>query len=251
VLVTPAGAELVAHARAALLAIDGFVDAARALDDPLAGTVRLGVIPTVAPYVLPGLVAPLRKRFPRLRLLLREDTTAHLVERVQAGKLDLALLALEADLGSLATLALYADPFVLAASSTHPLAARKTARTEDLREEDVLLLDEGHCLREQALSICRRAGAHELGDFRATSLNTLVRMVASGAGVTLLPAMSLSVELRPADRIVTLPLERRPSRTIGLAWRPSTTRRATFESLAQVLVENAPRATTPIARGRR
>jgi LysR family hydrogen peroxide-inducible transcriptional activator len=251
VLVTPAGVELVRQARAALQAIDGFVEAAGALRDPLAGTLRLGVIPTVAPYVLPPAMGPLRKAFPHLRFLLREDQTAHLVERVLAGQLDLALLALEAELGSLATRALYADPFVLAVPAAHQLAARKAAREDDLAERDVLLLEEGHCLRAQALSICQRAGAHELGDFRATSLNTLVRMVAGGSGVTLLPAMSLPVEVHAGDRVATLPLERRPSRTIGLAWRASSGRTRLFELLARVLVEHAPKGTRPIAQGRR
>lgn len=250
VLPTPAGSELVRHARTALAAIDAFVDAAGALRDPLAGTLRLGLIPTVAPYVLPAAIGPLRRAFPKLRLLLREDTTAHLVERVQSGQLDLALLALEADLGTLATRALYSDPFVLAAPATHAIAAKKSAREEDLAERDVLLLEEGHCLRDQALAICKRAGAHELGDFRATSLNTLVRMVASGSGVTLLPAMSLAAEVHAGDRVVTMPLERRPARTIGLAWRPSSPRSKLFELLARLLVEHAPPGTRPIARGR-
>jgi LysR family transcriptional regulator, hydrogen peroxide-inducible genes activator len=248
VLLTPAGAELARQARAALESIDGFVEVAGTLHDPLAGTLRLGVIPTVAPYVLPGAIAPLRKAFPKLRLLLREDQTKHLVERVQAGQLDLALLALEAELGSLTTRALYADPFVLAAPAAHPVTTRKTAREDELAERDVLLLEEGHCLRAQALAICQRAGAHELGDFRATSLNTLVRMVAGGAGVTLLPSMSLPVEIHAGDRVVTLPLERRPSRTIGLAWRPSSPRTRLFEQLARVLIEHAPQGTKAIAR---
>lgn len=249
VLLTPAGEQLLPHLRAALLAVDALVEAAREQGDPLAGTLRLGVIPTVAPYVLPGVVAPLRKRYPKLRLLLREDTTANLVERVQDGRLDLGLLALEAELGSLATLALYSDPFVLVAPASHPLAERKLARSQDLAEEDVLLLEDGHCFRAQALSLCQRAGAHELDDFRATSLNTLVRMVASGTGLTLLPAMAVATEVRAQDRLVTLPLERRASRTIGLAWRASTPRRATFEELGELFSEHAPGGTTAIARG--
>src|SRR6185503_13186043 len=251
VLLTPAGEELVPHARAALVAIDGFVDAARALRDPLAGTVRVGVIPTVAPYALPSLVGPLKKRFPKLRLLLREDTTAHLVERVQDGRLDLALLALEAELGNLETLALYSDPFVLVAPAGHAVAAKKSAREQDLDGEDVLLLENGHYLRDQVFSICKRDNAQKLGDFRATSLNTLVRMVATGTGLTLLPAMALPSEIRSQDRVVALPFERRPARTIGLAWRPSTPRKATFELLAEICRETAPKGTTPIARGKR
>ncbi len=251
VLLTPAGEQLLPHLRAALLAIDGLVEAAHAQRDPLAGTLRLGVIPTVAPYVLPGVIVPLRKRCPELRLLLREDTTARLVERVQEGKLDLCLLALEAELGGLATLTLYSDPFVLVVPADHDLAARKLARVPDLADEEVLLLEDEHCFRAQALALCQRAGARELGDFRATSLNTLVRMVASGTGVTLLPAMALASEVRGQDRLVALPLERRASRTIGLAWRASTPRRAAFEQLAEAFVEHAPKGTLAVARGRR
>jgi len=247
VLLTPAGEELVPHARAALLAIDGFVDTARGVQDPLAGTLRLGVIPTVAPHVLPPLMAPFRRRFPKLRLLLREAQTAVLVSEVQEGKLDLALLALEADLGRLATRGLYADPFVLVVPASHALAGKTSARLQDLREAEVLLLEDGHCLRDQALSICRRSGAHELGDFRASSLNTLVRMVAGGTGVTLLPSIALATEVRAQDRLVALPLDSRPARTIGLAWRAASARTKLFDALATLLVEHAPRGTAPLA----
>lgn len=251
VLLTPAGEAILPHAHDALLALDAFVEAAQALRDPKAGVLRLGVIPTVAPYVLPEVIGPLRKSFPKLRLLLREDQTVSLVERVRSGRLDLALLALEADLGGLETLALYSDPFVLAAPAGHPLAGRKTASERDLKKESVLLLEDGHCLHDQVLSICRHAGAQELGDFRATSLNTLVRMVASGSGVTLLPGMALASEVHTQDRLVTVPLERRASRTIGLAWRPSNPRRATFEELATLFRQHGPKGTVPIAQGRR
>lgn len=251
VLVTPAGEALAERARLALGEVDAFVETAGNLLDPLAGTLRLGVIPTIAPYVLPALVAAARKKLPRLRLLLREEQTGRLVEQVQAGKLDLALLALEADLGALETRALYADPFVLAVPGTHELAARKQAKEQDLAEEPVLLLEDGHCLRDQALSICRRGGARELADFRATSLNTLVRMVASGAGITLLPAMSLEHEIHGQDKLATLALERRPVRTIGLAYRASTARRALFERLSELLREHAPRGTIALPATRR
>jgi len=251
VLATPSGEALAARAREALAEVDAFVETASNLLDPLAGTLRLGVIPTIAPYVLPALVAAARKKLPKLRLLLREDQTARLVEQVQAGKLDLALLALEADLGALETRTLYADPFVLTVPGTHALAARKQAKEQDLAEESVLLLEDGHCLRDQALAICRRGGARELGDFRASSLNTLVRMVASGAGITLLPAMSLEHEIHGQDRLTTLPLERRPVRTIGLAYRASTARRALFERLSELLREHAPRGTIALPGTRR
>jgi LysR family hydrogen peroxide-inducible transcriptional activator len=251
VLLTRAGEELLPRARAALRELDGLVDAAQMLRDPLSGTLRIGVIPTVAPYVLPVAIGHLRRRFPKLRLLLREDQTAHLVDMVQRGSLDLALLALEADLGSLETLPLYVDPFVVAVPAGNALAARKTVGEQELADQEVLLLEDGHCLRDHALSICKRAGARELDDFRATSLNTLVRMVAGGTGITLLPSMALPVEVHTRDHVVTLALERREVRTIGLAWRPSTPRRATFEELGAVLAAHSPKGTLPVPRGRR
>jgi len=251
VLLTPAGEALVPRARAALAELDALVEAARVLHDPLAGTLRLGVIPTVAPYALPAVIPALRRKFPRLRLLLQEEPTARLVELTQNGRLDLCLLALEADLGGLETRALYFDPFVLAVPAGHALAARKQATEADLAEEEVLLLEDGHCLREQALALCRRSGARELGNFRATSLNTLVRMIAGGIGVTLLPTMAVPVDVHAQDRLSLVSLERRTGRTIGLAWRASSPRGDTFELLAKLFLEHAPKGTTPIARGRR
>lgn len=246
VLPSPAGEALVPRARAALTELDAFVEAAAALDDPMAGPLRLGVIPTIAPYVLPGIVPVLRKRYPDLRLLLREDRTADLVEHTREGRLDVCLLALEVDLGGLESRALYFDPFVLAAPADDELAARSVVREKDLREAQVLLLEDGHCLRDQALSLCARVGARELGDFRASSLGTLVRMIAGGLGVTLLPTMAVHAEVHARDRMKVVPLERRSGRTIGLCWRTSSPRKEAFAILADVLVASAPAGTTPL-----
>jgi LysR family hydrogen peroxide-inducible transcriptional activator len=246
VLISPAGEALVPRARAALTDIDAFVEAAAALDDPMAGPLRLGVIPTIAPYVLPGVVPVLRKRYPRLRLLLREERTATLVEQTRDGRLDVCLLALEVDLSGLEARSLYFDPFVVAAPASDELAARSVVRERDLREAEVLLLEDGHCLRDQALSLCERAGARELGDFRASSLNTLVRMIAGGLGVTLLPTIAVNAEVHSRDRLKVVPLERRAGRTIGLCWRPSSPRKEAFEILAEVLISAAPPGTTAL-----
>jgi LysR family hydrogen peroxide-inducible transcriptional activator len=247
VLVTPAGRELVERARAALAEIDTLVEAARVLQEPLSGTLRLGVIPTVAPWALPGALSAARERYPRLRLLLREERTADLVALAKKGELDLLLLALEADLADLERLPLYRDPFRVAVPQGHPLALRRTVREEDLRGEEVLLLEDGHCLRDQALSFCRGSGLRELADFRATSLGTLERMVASGVGLTFLPAMA-AAELGARDGLATVALpEGAAGRTIGLAWRKSSPRAKEFRALAELFREHAPAGTRPLA----
>src|SRR5262249_31385575 len=151
-------------------------ETATALHRPLSGTLRLGVIPTVAPYLLPRALARVRRRYPELRLRLREAQTADLVAALERGELDVLLLALEAPLGDVATRALFRDPFHVAVPAQHPLAKRKRVREADLAGEPVLLLDDGHCLRAQALAVCREGGAEEQSDFRATSLGTLIEM---------------------------------------------------------------------------
>jgi LysR family hydrogen peroxide-inducible transcriptional activator len=219
VLITPAGHELLVRARRVLLEAEDLLEAARALGDPLSGTLRLGVIPTVSPYLLPEATPLLRERHPRLTLAWVEEKTAELVARVTQGALEGALVALESDLGGLERAVIAEEAFVLAMPPEHRLA-RGTAALSlgDLEGSQVLLLDEGHCLREQALSLCVRAGARE-GSFRATSLSTLAQMVAGGAGVTLLPRLAVEVERRRA-RLARRNFARpAPHRTLALCWR--------------------------------
>jgi LysR family transcriptional regulator, hydrogen peroxide-inducible genes activator len=234
VLLTPAGEEIVARARRVLLAADDVGDAAKRHVDPLAGTLRIGVIPTMGPYLLPEIDPALRQAFPRLNLVWTEDKTEVLVGRVQHGVLEAALLALEADLGGLEHEVVGHDPFVLALPMGHPLAkSQKPLPVRDLDHEAVLLLDEGHCLRDQALELCSTAGAEELG-FRATSLGTLAQMVAGGSAITLLPETALEVENRRgllAIRPFAAPV---PSRTVVLAWRRGS---ALTESLRHIARE--------------
>jgi LysR family transcriptional regulator, hydrogen peroxide-inducible genes activator len=220
VLLTPAGEELVARARRILLEADDLVDAGRRARDPFTGTLRIGVIPTISPYLLPAIVPALRKRFPRLTLQWTEDKTEVLRDSLESGRLDGALLALEADVGTVERDVIARDPFVLATPRRHPLGQSDApVAARELREAQFLLLDDGHCFRDQALSYCSSTHANEL-DFRATSLPTLAQMVASGAGVTLLPELAVLTEARRSELAVRRFSEPAPHRTIALVWRP-------------------------------
>ena len=220
VLPTPAGEELLARARDVLREADDLVDAAARLADPFAGTLRIGVIPTISPYLLPEIAPVLRARHARLRLRWTEDKTAALIARLRAGDLDAALVALEADLGDVDRETIGHDAFVLATPLGHPLGVKTgPARARDLDGVPVLLLDDGHCFRDQALAWCSRA--QEL-DYRATSLATLTQMVADGAGVTLLPALAVPIENRRGDLRIRAFAPPAPGRTIGLVWRRGT-----------------------------
>src|SRR6185503_95310 len=206
VLLTPAG--------------DDLVDPARRLGDPLAGTLAIGVIPTVSPYLLPTAAPAIRRAHPRLTVRWLEDKTENLARELHAGRLDAALLALEADLGGpLKREVIGRDPFVLAAPRKHPLAKHaRPASLSELRGAHLLLLDDGHCLRDQALAVCAGARTEELA-FRATSLPTLAQMVSAGAGVTLLPRMAVATESRRAHLAVRPLSDERAFRTLALVWR--------------------------------
>jgi LysR family hydrogen peroxide-inducible transcriptional activator len=219
VLATAAGKELIERARRLLVDADDLNAAARRASDPLDGTLRLGVIPTVSPYLLPHVTPTLRADFPKLAAVWIEDKTDALVRGLQTGALDAALLALEAELGEVEHEVVAADPFMLATAQGDPLGQSAAAvERAELRDADVLLLDDGHCFREQALAYCARTKAHEL-EFRATSLATLTQMVASGLGVTLLPALAVPSEAERAGLCVRPFAEPAPARTIALVWR--------------------------------
>ena len=220
VLLTGAGRELIERARVVLRESDDLVQHARRAGDPLSGDLRVGVIPTLAPYLLPKVSPAVRAAYPRLRLLWLEDRTQPLVEKLQQGALDAALVALEAELGEVEHELIARDPFVLATAPAHPLSAsRAPASAAELRDENVLLLEDGHCFAQQALAFCTRARAHEL-EFRATSLPTLAQMVAGGAGVTLLPRLAVATEAARAGLHVRDFARPAPQRTVALVWRP-------------------------------
>ena len=235
VLPTAAGRELIERARQILLGADDLGAAARRVGDPLAGTLRLGVIPTISPYLLPSLTPALRAAYPRLRSIWIEDKTETLMQSLQAGTLDAALLALEAEIGDLEREIIARDPFVLVTPLKHPLGAKRApAAPAELRDAGVLLLDDGHCFRDQALAFCSHAKAHEL-EFRATSLSTLAQMVAGGAGVTLLPTLSLATEARRARLAVRAFARPGPHRTIALVWRKSSAISSALRLLAATI----------------
>jgi LysR family transcriptional regulator, hydrogen peroxide-inducible genes activator len=233
VLLTAAGAVVVAHARRVLLEIDDMIVAAKELTDPRSGTFRIGVIPTIAPYLLPDVMSAVRTRFPKLQLVFREEKTDAVVADLREGRLDAGLLALEADIGEWASGRITDDPFVVALPKGHPLARKKRVAPNELEDEKVLLLDEGHCFRAQALSVCNRAGTKET-ELRATSLSTLAQMVSSGSGITLLPQIAVAVENRRGQLEVRAFTAPAPHRTIALIWRPQSPFGETFHDLADV-----------------
>lgn len=231
-LLTPAGSEIVERARRIIEASDEVVDIARTHKDPLAGRLRVAFLPTIGPYLLPIVVPKLRKALPRLELMLYEYQTAPMLEKLRAGELDLGILALPIEIDGLVTRPLYDEPFVVAAPANHPLADKKQIRVEDLSGATLLLLEDGHCLRDQALDVCNRIDAEEKQDFRATSIETLRQMVAAGAGVTLLPELATRGSHAAPRGLVLRPFVKpQPSRRIGAVWRKSSARQTAIQML--------------------
>jgi LysR family transcriptional regulator, hydrogen peroxide-inducible genes activator len=239
VLLTAAGAVVVAHARRVLLEMEDLIGAAKGLGEPRAGTFRVGVIPTIAPYLLPDVLPAVRARYPKMQLFFREEKTEAVIADLREGRLDAGLVALEADIGEWATGRIAVDPFVVALPKGHPLARKKRLTPGDLEGDNVLLLDEGHCFRAQALKVCDRAGAQE-NELRATSLSTLAQMVSSGTGITLLPRIAVSVENRRGQLEVRPFVAPAPHRTIALIWRPQSPFAETFRELATVFRRAVP-----------
>jgi len=236
VALTETGEKIVARARRVLQEADAIVEIARTDRDPLAGSLRLALIPTVGPYLLPHVVGPLRRAVPRLKLMLYEYQTAPLLEKLRAGDLDLGIVALPVPADGLEAAPLYDEPFTLAVPASHPLADRDRVKVEDLKGETLLLLEDGHCLRDQALEVCSRIRVNEEQDYRATSLETLRQMVAAGHGITLLPELAAATPVGPARGLRIKPFSKpAPARTIGAVWRKSTTRGKAIEAVVATL----------------
>jgi LysR family hydrogen peroxide-inducible transcriptional activator len=235
VLVTSAGAALIERARLLLRSADDIAEAAASLRDPFRGPMRIGLIPTIGPYLLPEVAPVLRKQYPNLTFVWSEDKTDVLLERLARAEIDAALLALTADASHLPHVVLGNDPFVFAAAESHPRAQGKRPITvDDLEGERVLLLDDGHCFRDQALAVCTRGGADEAA-YRATSLATLVQMAADGSAVTLLPRLAVPVENRLGTLRVRDFSPEAPSRTIALVYRQKAARETALEAVGETL----------------
>jgi LysR family hydrogen peroxide-inducible transcriptional activator len=240
VALTPAGEEIVARARRIIEASDEMVTLARSQRDPLAGRLRLALLPTIGPYLLPQVAPLIRKSLPRLELHLYEHQTVPMLEKLHAGELDLGILALPVALDGLEARELYREPFTVALPDGHALAGRAALRVADLKGERLLLLEDGHCLRDQALEVCSKVGVREQQDFRATSLETLRQMVAAGAGVTLLPELAGRGAYRNARGVALRPFAKpAPVRHIGAVWRKSSARRAAIEALCKLIGAHA------------
>ena len=246
---TAAGEEIAQRARTMLEQADSIVSLAQARRDPLAGPLRVALLPTIGPYLLPSLLSPLHRALPRLELMLYEYQTAPMLERLRHGDIDVGILALPVPAEGCMSRELYEEPFVLAVPQGHPLAARSQIRLEELKDETLLLLEDGHCLRDQALSVCQRSGVREKQDFRATSIETLRQMVAVGAGVTLLPALASRGAYGTAKGVAVRPFVRpAPGRRIGAIWRKSSGRTAAIQALCDQIVRHS---TSSMATARR
>ena len=241
VSLTAAGEAIVARARRMLEAADEVVALARSQRDPLAGPLRVALLPTIGPYLLPRIAPLVRKALPRLELRLYEYQTAPMLAKLHAGELDVGILALPVELAGLESRELYREPFLVALPEQHPLASHASVRHADLKDQKLLLLEEGHCLRDQALEVCSRVGVRDQQDFRATSLETLRQMVATGAGITLLPELAGSGAYRSARGVALRPFAKPcPVRHIGAVWRKSSARLAAIEALGKLISEHAP-----------
>jgi LysR family hydrogen peroxide-inducible transcriptional activator len=236
ILLTETGREITHRARAVLAEVDEIKAIAQRTRDPEAGTLRLGIFPTLGPYLLPHVIPLLRERFPRLELLLTEEKTEHVLRMLREGALDAGIVALPVHEDSLHSEFLFEEPFVLAVPGTHALATRQTRlKLSDLENEHLLLLEDGHCLRDQALEVCQLAGASEKSGFRATSLETLRQMVAANVGITLLPTQAIKPPRADTDNVHLVEFAGHPpSRRIAMVWRKSASMSAFLKRLAKV-----------------
>ena len=246
VQLTEVGKEIVARARRMLIEQDEIIALARNNADPLAGKLKVALIPTIGPYLLPRVMQRIRKALPDLRLMLYEHQTEALLKRLKDGEIDLGIMALPVVQEGLESRKLYDEAFTVALPTNHPLAQKSTGaqaavKVSDLKGQTLLLLEDGHCLRDQALEVCSRVDVREAEDFRATSLETLRQMVVAGLGITLLPELAVESPFG-SQRGLTIREFAKPAprRTVGAVWRKSSTRAAAIGAVCDILAAAAP-----------
>ena len=253
--ITPVGADIVAHARAMMEQADVIQQLARAHQDPLAGPLRIGAIPTLSPYLMPLILAPLKKQLPQIKLVLSEEFTETLLARLRNHEIDAALLATPAEEADLEALPLFDEPFWVAYPSKHAFYDKDKITRRDLDSENLLLLAEGHCLADQAMDVCRlkeRQSRGEMADLRAASLETLIQLVGAGYGITLVPALAMRGSWTSGSGVVAQPLKiADASRRVSLVFRRSFPRRAALEAFAGIILDNLPNTVSPLTAGKR
>ena len=239
VMLTPEGEQVVQQTQRILVELNALTALSEQLRDPMGGDLRIGIIPTIAPYLLPKVLAPLRKAFPNLKIQLTEGQTANITRMLKHGDLDATLLALPLGEENVEEVALLDEDFVFAVPADHPKAQLAEVDPSDLEGEEVLLLEDGHCFRDQALEVCQAHRGIESKSYSATSLETLRQLVAAGVGVTLIPQLAVPDEVKPSDGLRYIPFaangQDRPMRTLGLCWRVSSTRGELLQDVATLL----------------
>tara|TARA_B110000444_G_C18765848_1_gene559943 strand:+ start:57 stop:980 length:924 start_codon:yes stop_codon:yes gene_type:complete len=244
VLITSLGEKLLAQARIVLGDLEDFIRIAHAHEAPLVGDLRLGVIPTIGPFLLPSILADLRKSFDKLKLYLKEELSGELVQQLQQGRLDLIILAFPFPLPDMETVSLFQDEFLLCLPPGHELEKMQEVKQHQMRGQSLLLLEEGHCLRDHALEACKLESADTDLVYQGTSLHTLVQMVANGLGMTLLPAMSVDADVLGDTHLQLKHFSNENvSREVGMAWRKSDPRREEYLLLAEFIKEHIGRST--------
>ena len=253
--ITPVGETILTHARLIMEQADIIEQLARASQDPLAGPLRIGAIPTLSPYLMPLILLPLKKQFPQMKLVLSEELTDTLLERLRNHEIDAALLATPVEEPDLATMPLFIEPFWIAYPRKHPFYTKDNITRKDLESVELLLLAEGHCLAEQAMEVChlKQRSAHgEFADLRAASLETLLQLVGAGFGCTLVPALAMRGSWTTGSGVVAQALNLPDAhRRIALVYRRSFPRRAALDAFASVIRNNLPNTVKLIGQGQR
>ena len=238
VTITNIGQEIIAQSRLALRDIDGIIDIANRYQSPLSGVVRVGIIPTIAPFLLPKLLPRIRKAFPQLKLHLLEDQTDKIDEQLKSGSLDFLILALPYDLHNIEKCSLFDDPFHLAFHRKTRLFDPRSPRIDQLPDESILLLEYGHCLREQAMSVCKIRNVKKISQINANSLLTLIQMVDADLGVTYLPELALQSSVLKHTQVKTCVTDAANNRQIAMVWRRGSLRSDEFMELGRFIKEN-------------